>query len=112
MNGNDAQTIVKILAEAPLGDFLLEVLVRRGDHAHVDVGLFRAADGPDLAFLQDAIELHLHGDAHVADFVQKQRAAVRRLEKPAAVFVGAGERALDVAEKLGFQQGFRETRRN
>src|SRR6266487_297651 len=35
---------------------------------------------PDLAFLQNAIELHLHGEAHVTDFVHEERSAMRGLE--------------------------------
>ena len=37
---------------------------------------------------------------------------MRGLEKSAAIFVGAGEGALHVAEQLGFEQAFPETRRN
>ena len=62
--------------------------------------------GPDLAFLQHAVELHLHGDAHVADLVHEQSAAMGRLEQAAAIFVGAGEGAFHVAEQLGFEKGF------
>ena len=47
-------------------------------------------------------------EAHVADLVQEQRAAVRRLKKSLAIFVRAGERALHVAEQFGFQQRLRK----
>ena len=42
--------------------------------------------------------------AHVADFVEEQRAAVRLLESADALLVRAGERALLVAEQLRFEQ--------
>ena len=38
------------------------------------------------------------------DLVEKQRAAVRRLEEPLLALVGVGERALHVAEELALQQ--------
>ena len=80
MDGNDAQAVIQVLAKTAFGDFLFEILVRRGDHANIDVIFFGTSDGTHLAFLQHAIELHLHCQAHVADFVHKKRAAVGRTE--------------------------------
>ena len=42
--------------------------------------------------------------AHVADFVEEQRAAVGLLEPADALLVGAGEGALLVSEQLRFEQ--------
>jgi hypothetical protein len=60
--------------------------------------------GTDLAFLQGPQQLDLEGRRGVADFVEEQRAAVGLLEKADAIFMGAGECALLVAEELGFEQ--------
>ena len=49
---------------------------------------------------------------HVADFVEKQRAAVALLELADAPPVGAGEGASLVAEQLAFQQRFGDGRSN
>ena len=54
--------------------------------------------------LQHAQDLRLRVGAHVADFVEEQRAAVGLLEAADALLVGAGERALFVAEQLRFEQ--------
>ena len=54
--------------------------------------------------LQHAQDLGLRVRAHVADFVEEERAAVRLLEAADALLVGAGERALLVAEQLRFEQ--------
>ena len=43
-DGEDLEAVVEVLAEAPLGDLLLEVAVRRRDDAHVDALLLRRAD--------------------------------------------------------------------
>ena len=80
MDGNHAQAVVEVFAESAFGNFLREILVGGGDHAHVHVAFFRAAQRPDLAFLQHAVKLHLHGQAHVADLVHEQRAAVGSLK--------------------------------
>ena len=48
------------------------------------------------------------GERHFGQLVQEQRAAVGRLEQAGLVAVGAGERALPVAEHLGFEQRLRQ----
>ena len=63
-----------------------------------------AADADDLAVLHDAQEPHLRGERELADFVEKQRAAVRLLEPALAARHRAGERSLLVAEELGIDQ--------
>src|SRR5580700_431349 len=108
MDGDHAQPVVKVLAETAFGDFFFEVFVGGGDYSHVDVFFHRAAEWPDLPFLQHAIELHLHGETHVADLIHEQRSTVCRFEKPVAIFAGASEGAFHVAEQLGFEQCLRE----
>ena len=59
-----------------------------------------AADPLELVLLEHAQELRLRDRADVADFVEKERAAVGLLDAPRRL-VGAGECALLVAEELG-----------
>ena len=54
--------------------------------------------------LQHAQDLGLRARAHVADFVEEQRAAVGLLEPADPLLVGARERALLVAEELRLEQ--------
>ena len=91
-------------------DFLLEDAVRGADDAHVDLLRRRRADGANLALLQDAQQLGLQGERHLADLVEEQRAAVGDLEEALLVVVGAGERALLVAEQLALEQVLRHRR--
>jgi hypothetical protein len=63
-----------------------------------------AADPVELAVGQDAQQAGLEFRRHVADFVEKQRAAVGLLEAPPARGGGAGEGAALVAEQFGFEQ--------
>ena len=96
---------------SPLRDAIFQVLVRGGDDAHVDLDRRLATDAIELALGQHAQQSRLQRQAHVADLVEEQRAAVGLLEAPAAQRVGAGERALLVAEQFRFQQLARESRR-
>ncbi len=60
--------------------------------------------------LEDAQHLGLGFQAHVADFVEKDRAAVGDLELAPPIRHGAGERTADVAEQLALDQIFRDRR--
>ena len=77
---HDAQPIEEILAEPAVGDELVEAAVGRGDDADGDADRLLAADALELAVLQDAKQLGLRRFVQVADFVQKDRAAVGQLE--------------------------------
>ena len=68
------------------------------------------ADGLHLAVLEEPQQQRLHAQAHLADFVEEQRAAVRQLQLAELVAVGAGEAALHVAEQLRFEQRLGQAR--
>ena len=70
----------------------------------------RPAEPLDLAALERAQYFRLRHRVHVADFVEKERAAGRQLEFPLALLGGARERAALVAEKFRFDQVFRQRR--
>ena len=105
MEVDDAQPVQEVLAELAGGDELVQVAIGGGDDPHVDARLrLVRADGLDLAVLEKPQQQRLHPQAHLADFVEKQRAAMRELELAALVAVGAGEAALDVPEELRLEQ--------
>ena len=103
-DGDDVQAIEEILAEAAGADFLGEVLVRRGDHAHVDLDDGGRADRLDFPFLQHAQHLGLRAQRHVADLVEEDRAAVRGDELAGLFADRAGERSLLMPEQLRLDQ--------
>src|SRR6185503_14016628 len=80
MNVDDVEAVVEVLAERALDHQILEILMRGRDHARIDLDRLRAADGPHLLLLKDAQQLDLEPHRHVADLVEQERAAVRRLE--------------------------------
>ena len=58
-HADDVETVIEVLAQAPLGDRFLRVAVRRRDDAHVDVARLARADRPELARLERAEEERL-----------------------------------------------------
>ena len=73
--------------------------------------IVRARSEPlDLALLEHAQHLGLGLRAHVADFVEEDRAAVGLLELADLLLGGAGERAFLVTEQLRLDQLLRNRR--
>ena len=98
------QPEVQILAELLRRHARPQLLVGRGDDAHVDVQRLRAADALEPPLLERAQNLGLQRERQVADFVEEQRAVMRELELAGLARHGAGKGALLVAEELGLEQ--------
>ena len=79
----------------------------RTDQSHIHRLLDGRADLAHPPLLDCAQQLDLHGKRQVGHLVEHQRAAVGCLKETVAVFGGAGEGALAIAEELGFHQRFR-----
>ena len=88
----------------------LEVAVRGGDDARVDLDRLTSADTLDLALLKHAEELRLHGQRHVADLVEEESPSARALELAAALLCRPRERAHLVTEELALDQLARQGR--
>jgi hypothetical protein len=71
---------VQILTELVAADRLLQVLVRRGDDPDIDLDRPRRPQALHLLLLQHTEDFRLRLRAHVADFVEEDRPAVRLLE--------------------------------
>src|SRR5579859_2157286 len=87
-------------------ELLLEIFVGGGDHARVHGDGLTGADGFEALFFENAQDFRLRAQAHVANFVEEERAAVSFLKLADFIFTGAGEAALNVAEKFGLDQFF------
>src|SRR5205085_4583250 len=87
-----------------------QILVGRGDDAHVDRDDVIGADRLDLALLQHAQELVLHARRDVADLVEEDRAFVRFAKEAAPRPPRAREGTLLVTEELGFEEARRQRR--
>ena len=108
MHADGAEAIVEVLAEQPLSDHAGQVAVRGGEHAHVDADLARAAHVPEGRGIEHPKQRDLRGGAHLADFVQEDRAAGCHLEEARLGAIGAGEGSALVAEQLALQQALLE----
>ena len=108
--GKTARRKKRSSRKVPVVDALREVLVRRRQHAHVDVDDVLAADARDLPRLHRAQHLGLRHEVHVADLVEEERPAVRLLEEAAALLLRAGEGAPLVAEELTLDELARDGR--
>ena len=100
--------VVEVLAEARVADELLERPVGRRDQPEVDFDRRVAAEALEAPLLEHAQQLRLRDDRQVADFVEEQRAVVGELEAARLAVVGAGERALFVAEDFRLEQRVRQ----
>ena len=67
--------------------------------------LLARTDALELVFLQNAQQLRLSKERHLADLVQKERAALRHLDlTDLAALFRARERALLIAEEFAFKE--------
>ena len=101
---HDVEPEEQVLAEAAGPDLVLQILVGRGDDAHVDPHRGGAADRLHHLLLQRPQHLGLRLQAHVADLVEEDRPAVRVFEAAAPVGDRAGEGAAGMAEQLRLDQ--------
>src|SRR4030095_300988 len=68
----DAEAVEEVLAKVAALDGFAKVAGGRGDDPDVRLQEARAAESLELALLQNAQELGLRGQAHLADFIQEQ----------------------------------------
>ena len=106
VNLDDAETVVEVFAKRAVGDQLAEVPVGGGNDPHVDFDRRAAAHAFERMAFQDAQELGLDRGAHLADFVQHQRAPVGGFELAGLAVGGAGEGTFFMPEQLAFQKTF------
>ena len=105
-----AQAVVQVLAELLFRYEVLEILVGRCNDAHVDRNLLATANAFNDLVLEEAQQLGLQRQRHVADLIQEQRAAIGVFDLAGRGLHGAGKCALLVAEEFGFQQLLRNGR--
>ena len=86
--GDDVEAVEEVFAEVAAGDLFFEILVGRGDDSDVDVDGVRCSDGEEALFVECAQNLGLRLEAHVADFVEEERAAVGAFEGTALLRSG------------------------
>ena len=109
VQGNPVQSVVKILAKFAVLNHLADVAMRGADHMQIDRNGLIASERNDFAFFDHTQQARLQHQRHIADFIEKQRAAVglENLSHPAFLH-RAGECAARVAEQLALDQALRD----
>src|SRR5882757_2135386 len=103
-NRENIQAIVQILSEFAVTYHLPQVLIGRRDDTNIDARGTSAAYGLELALLKDTEQLGLKLHWHVADFIQKQCAAVRQRKSADMRIDRSGKGPALVPEKLAFEK--------
>ena len=100
-NPDHIQPVPKILTELAVVHQLLQIPIRRRHHPHIHGLRLRRAHRLDLSLLQESQQLQLRVQLNLADFVQENRPAMRRLKVadaiPIRTSVGAPKRAKQLA---------------
>ena len=102
------QSKIEVLAESPGRHLVAECPVGRRNDAHVDVQRPIATDALELPLLQDTQEFALQLQGYLADLVEKQRAAIGKLEATDTVTMRTCKSAFDMAKELAFEQLLRD----
>src|SRR5260370_24950505 len=103
---NYVQAVKKVFAEVAPGDFLFQVFIGGGNHAGIHRNRVVFAYAGKALFVERAQNFGLGLQAHVADFIQKESAAISFVEFALLVFQRAGEGSLAVAEEFALNQVF------
>ena len=104
----EAQAIQQVGLELARLGHRGQVRVGRTDQAHIDLHRLARADPLEAAVFDHAQNFLLHRHRHLANFVEKERAAIRRLEAANPTTGRPGERADLVAEQFALQDRGRE----
>ena len=103
-----ADAVVEIFAETAFFDRSLEFAVRGTDDAHVGRAIRGLADTAELPVLQKTKQLGLNRQRHLADLIEKHRAAVRCLDHAGAIPIRARECTAHVTEQFALDEVFRK----
>src|SRR5260370_4899099 len=76
VDGEDVQSVIKILPEAAGGYFRPKIAVSGGDDAQVDFAPVQRADRPKFPFLDEAEQFDLHFQGQGAEFLGGSRGSV------------------------------------
>ena len=106
---HDFQPEVKVFTERTGFDQFLQIFVRGGDQPHVRRQRLAGTDALERALAEEAQQFDLDRGVNFADFIQKQRPALRLLDASDPPLMRAGERSFLVPEQLALNQFPRQT---
>src|SRR5687768_3743089 len=101
---DDVEAKEEILAEAAVGDRALEIVIGRGEDAHVHRNGLASTDALDLLRLDRAQQLRLRLRAKVTNLIEEQRSLMGELEAPDAPVGRSREGPSFMSEHLAFDE--------
>jgi hypothetical protein len=101
---DDVDAIQKVLPESILKNQRREVAMRRRHDSHIDGHRRQCAQRVNFLLLEHTQQLSLKGWRHVADLVEKNGPAMRRLKQPGPIVARVREGATTMAEELAFPE--------
>src|SRR3990172_228554 len=110
MNRDHVESIIEVLAELSLLHHGGQIMVRGGSDANIHVEGFFTADPLNLAFLDDAKQLHLHVRGEIADLIKENRASIGQLKASFSLANRSGKRAFFMSKELAFEYSFSQSR--
>jgi hypothetical protein len=107
---DDVKTIKQIFTKPAIVNRGFQIAVGGGNDARLKTLLGFAAERTNAAFLERPQLLGLQRQRHLADFVEKERSAIRLQQQTFVIGLRVGECAALVTEKLALQKRFRQRR--
>ena len=101
----------EILSELARRGHVLQISMRRCNHAHVDLPNSAFSNPANLALLENTQQCTLSSQRQIADLVEQQGAARRRLEETNSIPIGTRKSAAHVTEEIRQEEGLRHSRR-
>src|SRR5690349_20742260 len=98
----------EVAAELAFADCLIKFAVRRRNQTYIDSNLLRSAEAVVRNSIEHAQQLHLQLRLKLANFIEKQRAFVSKLEKPRLSRVSTAKCAFFITEEFAFNEVFRK----
>ena len=108
LDRDHVDAVEEVLAECAFLNRVVEIAIRCGDHADLDLRLDVRSDFANDTVLQHAKQLDLHRQGGFADLIEEDRAAIGFGEQTTLLPDRAGERAAFVTEQFGLEQVFRK----
>src|SRR5215510_11426060 len=106
-DGENIQSIEKILAKRASRDGLFQVAVGRSDDAYVNRDRLDAANALNFPFLEDAEQCNLGFSRQISDLVEENRASISRLKPSHALLECSGEGAFFMPKQFrGNERGW------
>src|SRR5947209_4423540 len=100
----------QVLAKLVLPDGFYDVAVGGGDEPDVHSQLLVSPHVCERAVFEETQQFRLQWPAHIANFIQENRAAIRFLDPASFLFHRSGKGPLLVPEQFAFQQSLRNGR--